>query len=348
MNNKYDYTGKTVYVGIDVHKRNYVLASLCEGQLVKRWAMEASPEKLAEQLSKNFTGAKIRTVYEAGFAGFVLHRHLVKQGIDNIIVNPASIEVAAGDRVKTDKRDSIKMATQHEANRLRGIHIPDEEQELSRLLSRARGNLVKERTRIGNKIKSKLYQFGLIPREDESIMNEKQITGWMKNINLPKELIIILNSFGRLWKTINQEIKLLDKDLKEQAKAQSPIEEIYRSAPGIGPVGARVLANELGNMKQFPNEKALFSFTGLTPCEYSSGETRRQGHISRCDRSGVRAILVEAAWTAIRKDKALAQSFERIAQKAGAKRAIVAIARKLIGRLRSCLHAGIHYELNHK
>lgn len=59
-------------------------------------------------------------------------------------------------RVKTDKRDSLKMATQRAANRLTGIHIPDEQQELSRLLNRTSGSLVKERTRIGNKIKSKL------------------------------------------------------------------------------------------------------------------------------------------------------------------------------------------------
>src|SRR5262249_5816558 len=148
------------------------------------------------------------------------------------------------------------------ANRLTGIHVPDEQQELSRLLNRTRGSLVKERTRIGNKIKSKLYQFGLIPRDDESIMNNKQVTYWMNKDDLANELKIILNSFGRLWISINQEVKILDKKLKEQAKEQPILEKIYRSAPGIGPVAARELANELSDMKQFKNEKALFSFTG--------------------------------------------------------------------------------------
>jgi transposase len=330
-----------------VHKKNYVVSSVCDKRLVKRWTMEASPAKLSEQLRKNFTGAMIKSVYEAGFAGFVLHRHLISNGIDNIVVNPSSIEVASKDRVKTDKIDATKMAIQHEANRLTSIHIPSEQQELSRLLSRTRGCLVKERTRIGNQIKSKLYQFGLIDRNDDSVMNRKQITFWMKE-TLPKELTLTINGLGNLWNSINEQVKTFNKYLKDQAKEQPTLEAIYRSAPGIGPVGARELANELGDMSQFRNEKALFSFTGLTPREYSSGETRKLGHISRCGRSRIRGILIEAAWTAIRKDQILSESYNRIAKQAGGKKAIVGIARKLSGRIRSCFQFNVLYELNHQ
>lgn len=343
---RYDYTGKTVFVGIDVHKKKYILSSRCEGQLIKRWSANASPEQITQQLKNYFRGAKIKTVYEAGFAGFMLHRHLVQNGMDNIVVNPASIEVAAGDKVKTDKRDATKMAVQHEAGRLRGIHIPSETQEMSRLLSRTRASLVKERTRIGQQIKSKLYQFGLIPRDDEHVINRKRVVYWMSQ-ELPMELSVILKSLGRLWLEVREEIKNLEKKLQEQAQQQAPLELIYRSAPGIGAVAARELANELGDMKQFANERALFSFTGLTPCEYSSGDKRRLGHISRCGQSRTRRILIEAAWTAIRKDSVLAEAFSRIAKQAGPKRAIVAIARKLIGKIRSCFRAGVLYKLNH-
>jgi transposase len=123
------------------------------------------------------------------------------------------------------------------------------------------------------------------------------------------------------------------------------VEKIYRSVPGIGPISSRVLSNELGDLQRFSNERRLFSFTGLTPSEHSSGESVHKGHISRQGSSRIRKYLIEIAWRAIEKDPALKEIFERIAKTRGKKRAIVAIARKLIGRIRACFHQGSLYQL---
>ncbi len=96
-------------------------------------------------------------------------------------------------------------------------------------------------------------------------------------------------------------------------------------------------------MSQFKNEKKLFSFTGLTPQEYSSGENKRQGHISRQGRAVLRKVLVQAAWRAINQHDRLKDTFDRISIKAGRKRAIVAIARRLIGHTRACLQKKEEY-----
>jgi len=106
------YEGKIVDVGIDVHKRTYTVTCICEGAVVKRASMKATPEAFLEFLKKYFPGAQIHSAYEAGFSGFVLHRFLIKNGIENKVVHPAAIEVSSRDRVKTDKRDSLKIATQ--------------------------------------------------------------------------------------------------------------------------------------------------------------------------------------------------------------------------------------------
>lgn len=104
-----NYTGKVIYVGIDVHKKTYSFVNICEGETVKRDTMPASPEILLNYLKNKFSGAKeINTAYEAGFSGFYLHRYLVSQGINNIVVNPSSIEIASKDKVKTDKRDALE------------------------------------------------------------------------------------------------------------------------------------------------------------------------------------------------------------------------------------------------
>ena len=154
-----------------------------------------------------------------------------------------------------------------------------------------------------------------------------------------------LSTIHKIWKFINEEIKGLEKEMKEQSSLDKN-ETVYRSVPGIGAVSSRVLSNELGDMSQFRNERAIFSHTGLIPSEYSSGGNRRQGHITRQGSARVRWILTEAAWRAIREDKKLAGDFNRIALRAGKKKAIVAIARKLIGRIRACFRTGLLYELN--
>jgi transposase len=339
----YDYTGKKVFVGIDVHKKTYAVVCNCDGRLVKKWTQEADPNQLSEQLKKYFTGAIIKSAYEAGFAGFVLHRVLESFGIENIVVNPASIEIASRDKVKTDKRDALKIAEQLSTNRLKCIYIPTRKEELARLLSRTRASLVKERTAMGQKIKSKLYQFGLITANSTRKISLRWIKE-LKEIDLPYELKVSIEVFSSMWIEFTKKIQEMNAHLRRQADEQKDLESIYRSVPGIGAISARELANELGDMKRFANEKGLFSYTGLTPYEYSSGETRRLGHITRCGRGRIRKILVEASWFAVRQDALLGDTFNKIANRAGMKRAIVAIARKLIGKIRACFVHGKLYE----
>lgn len=104
LSNRDSYKGKNIYVGIDVHKRTYSIASSMEGMVIKKWTTTASPEKLVTQLQSLYPQAEIHTAYEAGFSGFVLHRVLEQGGIHNLVVNPGSIETSVHNRVKTDKR----------------------------------------------------------------------------------------------------------------------------------------------------------------------------------------------------------------------------------------------------
>ena len=91
---KKSYEGKTVYVGIDVHKRTYSVVTVVQGIVIKKWSTVASPTSLTLQLYRYFPGASFETAYESGFSGFVLHRTLEQAGIPNIVVNPGSIEIA--------------------------------------------------------------------------------------------------------------------------------------------------------------------------------------------------------------------------------------------------------------
>ena len=345
-NAKISYTGKDVFVGIDVHKKTYSVVARVEGEVVKKWTTKASPEALSQQLLKYFAGANILTAYEAGFSGFVLHRELEKHGIQNLVVHAASIEVAVNDRVKTDKRDAMKLSTLLEAKRLKGIRIPSEEEESHRILSRTREQLVQDRTAVKNKIRMKLHQFGLIDAEDKRSMTHSFLEELIDDCQ-SKELIIAVNAYWRIWYSLDDEIKEIEQELKRQAK-EDPNEKIYRSAPGIGALSARILSNELGDMSQFKNERRLFSYTGLTPCEYSSGEKIIKGHITHQGNQQVRSILIEVAWRAIEKDQVLSKFFNQLFPRTGKKKAIVAVARKLIGRIRAALSKGEEYKIGYE
>ena len=339
------YIGKEVFIGIDVHKKTYAVVARMAGEVVKKWTTAASPQALAQQLLQYFTGATIYTAYEAGFSGFVLHRELEQHGIHNLVVNAAGIEVAANDRVKTDKRDAHKLSILLEAKRLQGIRIPSEAEEAHRILTRTRQQLVEDRTSVQNKIRMKFHQLGRIDDDETRRMSHALVKELLTKAP-SKELAIAINAYWKVWRSLDEEIKKIETELKAQAQAD-PNEKIYRSVPGVGPVSARILSNELGDMSQFQNERQLFSFTGLTPSEHSSGDIIRRGHISRQGNSRVRGILIEIAWRAITKDKALAEFFERLYPRTGKTKAIVAVARKLIGRIRAAFQKGENYQLDY-
>jgi transposase len=145
------------------------------------------------------------------------------------------------------------------------------------------------------------------------------------------------------WRFATRQLIEIRRLLQEQAAAQAALEQVYRSVPGIGAVVARTLATELGDMTRFANERALFSYTGLTPSEYSSGSSVRRGPISRQGSGRVRHVLIETAWRALPRDTVLQEIFDRIAATRGKKRAIVAIARRLTGRIRACFRQGTTY-----
>jgi transposase len=315
---------------------------VCNKQTVKTATVPADPAGLAASLPRWFPGATLSSVYEAGFSAFVLHRALTNAGIPNIVVNPASVAVAANDKVKTDRRDSKKLAIDLADGRLRGIYVPTETEELARLLPRTRTQIVEHRATIARQIKAKLHQFGLIAPASRRLISNRYLRE-IATGSLPPELRVSLTLLAEQWRFATRQLLEMRHLLREQAKAQEAMEKGYRSVPGIGEGVARTLATELGDMTRFANERALFSYTGLTPSEYSSGLSVRRGHISRQGSSRVRRLLVETAWRAISRDKVLQEIFDRIAATRGKKRAIVAIARRLTGRIRACFRQGTTY-----
>ncbi len=346
---KYDYTGKRVYMGIDVHKKTYACVSVCEEKIVKKDTMSANPSSLIAYIKNHFLNAIIETAYEAGFSGFHLHRQLTEAGIKNHVVHVGSIEVASRDKVKTDKRDAKKIAVQLAAGRLKSIYVPSLEQEAKRSATRLRDSFVKLRHQVGQKIKSLLFTQGLISGEDDTVLSKKWLNkkvAQVKQLDYPTGYYYAIKRYAEQWLMFTDDLKAIKKELLAmQSEKELVLLSLYKSVPGIGDINALRLKDELGDMSQFTNEKKLFSYLGFTPVEYSSGENIRQGHMSRQGRSVLRHIFIEAAWIAIYKDHSLLAVFQRIAKNRGGKRAIIGVARRLAGRVRTCVQNGVFYEI---
>lgn len=340
----HNYMSKVVYLGIDVHKKTYALTAICDGQVVKKDVLEADPLALIDYCKKYFSEAVIHSAYEAGFCGFHLHRCLENEGIRNIVVDAAGIEVAVSDRVKTDKRDSLKIATHLSLGKLKGIHIPSIEQEDRRAVTRLRNKFVCQRSQVACRLKALLHMHGFIQANDKRTVSKKWIME-MTSLEVLPGLKFAINQYCALWLHMNVKINEIDQEIANQAEKDGLVEVMYRSVPGIGPTSARILANELGDMSQFRNERLLFSYIGLTPSEHSSGEHVRQGHITRQGKPLLRKILVEVAWKAIKADDLLKSSYELLSKRVGAKKAIVATARKIIGHIRACFKTGELYRV---
>ena len=167
---------------------------------------------LIDYCKKYFPGAEIYSAYEAGFCGFHLHRSLESEGIKSIVVDAAGIEVAVGNRVKTDKRDSLKLATHLALGKLKGIFVPSLEQEDRRVVTRLREKFVRERVRVACQIKSLLHQYGLIGPDDERRVSLKWIKE-LETLELLPGLKFALSQHCRLWQHISIKIKEIDHEI---------------------------------------------------------------------------------------------------------------------------------------
>ena len=214
-----------VFIGIDVHKRTYSVTAVSENFVIKRASMPADKEILLAFIHKYFSNNSVFSVYEAGFSGFGLHRFLKDNGIQNIVVHAASIEVAANNKSKTDKRDSEKMAMQLSQGKLKCVNIPSPEREYWRSITRFRLQLVSDKTRVACRIKSLLFYFDMIPYSHKGKTSRKWIMSLLK-LEVNEDLFCCIEHFVKIWLGLDSIIKNIDKRLKEQARKDVKINNI--------------------------------------------------------------------------------------------------------------------------
>jgi transposase len=340
--------GKEVFVGLEDSKTTWKIAVRCEKMLVHQAAMEARYQVLKKYLNHKFPGCTVHLIYEAGFKGFNLYDELTEDNIDCIVIPPHLVTEPKVNKVKTDKRDARRLALILENHDYRdACGVPDKERREDRQISRSLIAIQKDIIRTRNRIRKFLDFHGIdVLFAEKGKWGKKEFLA-IKALPLSEPLRISLNVFliqlEQLWmhqRTLRTSLRQMCR--KERYRRAF---EIARTFPGIGWYTAIRLVLELGeDLSRFTTGKKIAAFTGLTPGEYSTGETTRKGRITGMGSGFIRATLVENSWAAIRKDPVLLAKFRRIWKGTGnKKKAIVAVARTLIVRFRACILSGTPY-----
>lgn len=340
---------KMVFCGIDIHQKHWNLCYICDGEVIEKLRIVGVWERLKHHTERHYGSAlSVRFVYEAGFSGFYLYRHMQASGYDCTITPPNRV-LSSLDKVKTDKRDAKKLAQLHSADLLKELFVPPISTESDRQLLRVREGYQKKLTRVKNQIKSHLHLHGMNWSPENGNKWTKRYIAWLEGLRFEeKNLRFVLDQYLIEYHFLRTQIARLTQEVRNLSR-----DDLYREhyqrlifCKGIGLITAMTFLLELHEMLRFPSAKKYCSYLGLTPSQHSSGEHVRFGHITREGNPHIRRVLVESAWTVIRYDPFLKEKYDRIRSKGtNGKKAIVAVARSLAIRMRRCLLDEVPYEM---
>lgn len=345
------------FVGLDVHADSIAIA-VAEPGRGEPSVVATIPNDTVMLLKRLRKLGRVKCCYEAGPTGFGLHRDLTAAAIDCIVVAPSLVPMKAGDRVKTDRRDAVKLARFLRSGDLTEVHVPDAATEAMRDLERAR-DAAKRAERVSR------HQLGkFLLRHGRRYPGKTAWTrahlAWIHVQRFEHEAQQrVLEDYLKAVEDNGERVDRHSHSIVELVESWSlgPLVKAFQALRGVNIVTATVLAAELGDLARFETAPKLVGYLGLVPSEHSSGETRQQGRITRAGNGYARRIIVEAAWAyrfrasksrAIReRSKGVSTEVQRIAWRAQERlcakyrrltargknknRTVVAIARELTG-----------------
>ena len=338
--NELDFSGQIFYCGIDIHKKNWAVTIETDDMSLKTFSQEADPDLLVKYLHKNYPGGNYLIGYESGYFGFNLHRYLKEKDISCMVVHPADIPTTHKEKdQKRDPLDSRKIARVLRTGEVKSIWIPPLWLEQGRQLLRIRRTISKDQTRVKNRIKAFLQIHGIkypVAFANNGSHWSKRFVNWLEEIQLEETSgTEALQSLVRSLKFIRTELLLVSRKIRELS-----LHKRYKTAyskliqvPGIGVLTSMIILTEIGTASRFKNVDSFRSFIGLIPRSHSSGEKDYQGRITNRGNTHLRALLVESAWSAIRKDPYYLHIYNTYKCKMKPNKALIRTARKLVNNI---------------
>jgi transposase len=297
---KHTMSKNLLYLGLDVHAQTVAIAIAEANGEVRNYGSVSNDlgvlEKTMRRIKNAHPGCELRVCYEAGPTGFVIARRCAQLGIDCAVVAPSLIPSRAGDRVKTDRRDAVKLARLHRAGELTAVNVPNACDEAMRDLCRARTDAVQDLRRSRAQLKAFLLRNGYRYSGKSSWTEAHR--RYLRELVLPHGAQrVVLEDSLRAITTAEERIERLEDQMEALLESweMKPVVEALMGLRGFQIVGAMVLVSELGGAWRFDHPRQLMKYLGLVPTEDSSGPRRRQGGITKAGNSHARWLLIEAA-----------------------------------------------------
>ena len=335
------FENQDFFIGIDNHDRQWTINIVSMNMLLKkRLSIDPYPTTLLNYMQRHYPDGNYHAVYEAGFSGFWSARELNSLGIHCIVVHPSDVPSSQKERLnKNDRVDSRKLSRALSNGELMPIYIPERAAEEYRYLNRHRMKTIKDQTRLKNRIKAVLHQFGIhIPLPYQERRWSGAFIKWLLSIKFDTEYAQfayddLVDQYIQTRDRITKQLKQMRMMAKEQAPFNTLI-PLLLTIPGIGFITAMTLATEIIDMKRFKTLENLASFVGLIPSIQSSDDTEIKSGISPRRNKYLRTMMIEAAWTAVKKDPALTMKFNQLSRRMNRNKAIVRCAKILLNRIR--------------
>lgn len=318
------------YVGLDV---SLDTVSVCivdeQGKVIREQGVPSTPEAIGEFLMG--TGFEITKIgLESGNLTHYLTKGLWSMKYEVVVMESRKMAAILAVTInKTDKNDARGIAEALRVGHYKQcVHRSDDSLE-TRTLLHGRGTLVDERTHLVSSIKGHLKVYGIkLGKGTGTTFREKVETSISTlKMSTQKTIQALLNVLD----VLEVEIKKLDKEVVQLGRQDADV-QLLQSVDGVGPITALAFKAEMDNPSRFKDSKDAGAYVGLTPTQYSSGETQRQGGISKRGSRQTRCLLVEAATVLLMRSKKWSKLKAwgiKLMRKKGAKKAIVAVARKM-------------------
>jgi transposase len=331
------------FVGLDVHEDSITTAVAEQGRESAHVVAETPNDwgLLRKKLARLGPESQLRCCYEAGPCGYGLYRKMKDAGIACVVIAPSLVPTQGGHRVKTDRRDAKRLAHFLRSGDLVEVFVPDEETEAVRDLERAREDAKHAERAARHQLGNFLLRHGR--RWQRSHWTQAHLA-WVRQqkFDHPAQQCVLVDYLKAVEDAGERELQLTG-DLTALVPTTKlyPLIRALQAFRGIRLITAVTIVAELVDLRRFESPRQLMAFLGLVPSEHSSGQTRRQGRITRAGNKHVRRLLVESAWSyhfQPKMSKAIRQRNQGIAP--GVQRLAWKAQKRLHKRLYHLLHKG--------
>jgi len=290
------------FIGLDVHAETIAVAvAEPHGDVRSLGTIPNRPESIRKLMKKLGPAAHLRVCYEAGPTGYVVYWQLTTLGVKCEVVAPTLVPVKAGDRVKTDRRDALKLARSYRAGDLTPVWVPDAAHEALRDLVRAREAAKKDQLRARHRLGKFLLRHGRRPPTAMHAWTQAYLA-WVKSAvhfdhaTQEATLLDYLHEVEHVADRITRLEGAITAAVETAPIHMLAVIEALQALRGIALVSAVTIASEVGELSRFTKPRQLMGYSGAVASEHSSGERTRRGGITKAGNAHLRRVVVEAAW----------------------------------------------------